>query len=56
MVQHIAECEIWFTVYSFYKILLHLLFLTFYTEWRQKNRPAVSYTNVGVGLGLCTGN
>jgi len=26
------------------------------TEWRTKNRPAVSYTNVGVGLGLCTGN
>ena len=26
------------------------------TEWRRKHRPAVSYINVGVGLGLCTGN
>jgi len=27
-----------------------------YYRWRTKNRPAVSYTNVGVGMGLCTGN
>ena len=27
-----------------------------YTEWRTKNRPAVSQNNVGVGLGLCTGD
>ena len=27
-----------------------------YTEWRTKNLPAVSYTSVDVGLGLCTGN
>ena len=26
------------------------------TEWCTKNRPAISQTNVGVGLGLCTGN
>jgi len=28
----------------------------YYTEWRKRNRPAVSSTNVSVGLGLCTGN
>jgi uncharacterized membrane protein len=26
-----------------------------YTGWRTKNRLAVSYSNVGVGLGLCRG-
>jgi len=26
------------------------------TEWGTKNRPPVSLANVGVGLGLCTGN
>ena len=26
------------------------------TGWRTKNRPAASWTNVGAGLGLCTGN
>jgi len=40
-------------IYIYIHTYIHIYI---YTGWRTKNQPAISKTNVGVCLGLCTGN